>query len=533
MGPRSLSSEMLSFGLAADCRSLLCRLTSCNLSPTVTAGQESGGMPGMFRTPVALPKEKEHVGKDSLCRSPRKGLHMKLRSFRLTLLPAILLFLTSCQTAQQDPAARVTVIEGATVIGGASDAPIEDAILVIEGDTIRSVGRRGAFEVPENATRINAAGKTIMPGLFNLHGHIGMAEGMVRGWENNNRERILRDAKIYLYYGVMHALSLGIDRDPMVAVRADQRAGRVGGARLYSAGTGFAAKDGWRPEGVAGINRPTTPEEAREMVQREAAKPADAIKIWVDDRLGELPKISMELCGAIIDEAHKHNLKVFVHMFYLEDAKELMRMGVDVIAHTVRDAEIDEEYIQLAREAGITQLATLVGHSSAIAYVQGADFLDDPGLPLLFPASVLETVGSKEYQQRVAENLSERSGFRANETAVKNTAKVAAAGIPIALGTDSSGSGRFQGLWEHREMELLVKTGLTPMQAIRAGTINAARVLGVDNRYGTIEPGKVADFIVINANPLDDITNSRKIDAVWMNGKLVNRAALADDVASQ
>ncbi|MCZ6489856.1 MAG: amidohydrolase family protein [Acidobacteria bacterium] len=460
---------------------------------------------------------------------------MKLRSFRLALLPAIFLFLAACQTTQQpDPASRITVIEGATVIDGVSDAPIEDAILVIEGDTIRNVGRRGTIEVPENAARINATGKTIMPGLFNLHGHIGMAEGMVRGWENNNPERILRDANIYLYYGVMHALSLGIDHDPMIAAQADQRAGRAGGARLYSAGTGFAAKDGWRPEGVAGINRPTTPEEAREMVQREAAKPADAIKIWVDDRLGELPKISMELCEAIIDEAHKHGLKVFVHIFYLEDAKELMRLGVDVIAHSVRDAEIDEEYIQLAREAGITQLATLVGHSANIVYVQGADFLDDPGLPLLFPASVLETVGSKEYQQRLAENLSERSGYRTSETAVKNTEKVVAAGIPIAVGTDSSGSGRFQGLWEHREMELLVKTGLTPMQAIRAATINAARVLGVDDRYGTIEPGKVADLIVLNADPLADITNSRKIDSLWMDGELVDRAALtSSDVASQ
>ena len=104
---------------------------------------------------------------------------MKLRSFRLALLPAIFLFLAACQTTQQpDPASRITVIEGATVIDGVSDAPIEDAILVIEGDTIRNVGRRGTIEVPENAARINATGKTIMPGLFNLHGHIGMASGV-------------------------------------------------------------------------------------------------------------------------------------------------------------------------------------------------------------------------------------------------------------------------------------------------------------------------------------------------------------------
>ena len=266
---------------------------------------------------------------------------------------------------------------------------------------------------------------------------------------------------------------------------------------------------------------------SRALVQQEAAKPVDVIKIWVDDRLGELPKITPELYGAIIDEAHKHDLKVLAHIYYLEDAKELIRRGLDALAHSVRDQEVDEEFLRLAKEAGITQITTLVGHSANVAYAEGPTFLDDPGLPLLFPASVLETVGSKEYQEMVAKNLGERSGRRAVETTMKNTARVSAAGIPIALGTDSSGAGRFQGLSEHREMELLVNAGLTPMQAIRAATINAAKFLGVEDRYGTLEPGKVADFILLDANPLDDITNSRKIEAVWMNGEPVNRAALA------
>ena len=172
---------------------------------------------------------------------------MKLRSCHLPLLAALLLLFVSCQPVQQpESSSTITVIEGATVIDGVADTPIEDAILVIEGDTIRNVGRRGTFQLPENATIINAAGKTIMPAMFNLHGHIGTAEGMIWGWDNYNREGILRDANIYLYYGVTHALSLGIDRDPMIGVQADQRAGRVGGARLYSAGAGFAAVDGNR-----------------------------------------------------------------------------------------------------------------------------------------------------------------------------------------------------------------------------------------------------------------------------------------------
>ena len=140
----------------------------------------------------------------------------------------------------------------------------------------------------------------------------------------------------------------------------------------------------------------------------------------------------------------------------------------------------------------------------------------------------METVGSKEYQERLANSPDIGRWRREYEIAANNAAKVAAAGIPIAVGTDSGGPGRFQGLWEHREMELLVKAGLTPIEAIQAATVNGAKFLGVEDRYGTLAPGKVADFIVLNANPLSDITNSRKIDAVWMNGKPVDRAALAE-----
>ncbi len=441
---------------------------------------------------------------------------------------ATLFLLVSCQSAQQpELSSEITVVAGATVIDGVSDAPIEDAIIVIEGDTIQNIGKRGSFELPANARTVNVTGKTIIPGIFNLHGHVGMTEGMERTTELYTRERVQRDANAYLYYGITHALSLGIDREPIVAFMADQRAGKAGGARLYSAGLGFAAKDGWQPAGVVDINRPTTPEEGRALVQKELAKSPDVLKIWVDDARGELPKLAPEIYGAIIEEAHLHNLKVFAHMFYLEDAKELMRRGVDGLAHSVRDQEVDEEYLRLAKEKGITQLATLTGHSANVVYAEGATFLDEPGLQLLFPSSLLETLGSQEYQERLANNPNSASRRQVFETAIRNTGKVAAAGIPIAVGTDSGGVGRFQGLWEHREMELLVKAGLTPMQAIQAATVNGARFLGVDDKYGTIAAGKVADFIVLDADPLSDITNSRKIDAVWMNGKPVNRSQLA------
>ena len=245
----------------------------------------------------------------------------------------------------------------------------------------------------------------------------------------------------------------------------------------------------------------------------------------MDDNLDQLPKLSPELYGAVIEEAHRHGIKVLAHLYELDDAKELMRRGLDAMAHNVRDQEVDEEYLTLARENGVTLISVLVGTRSSVLYAEQRDFLDDPALPLLFPSSVLDVITSAEYQQRAASDI-ERSR-RQFAVASRNTALSAAAGIPVAVGTDSQGAGRLQGLWEHIEMELLVEAGLTPMEAIRAATLNAAAFLGIDDRFGTLEPGKTADFIVLNSDPLADITHSRDIDAVWMNGQPVDRPALA------
>jgi len=165
--------------------------------------------------------------------------------------------------------------------------------------------------------------------------------------------------------------------------------------------------------------------------------------------------------------------------------------------------------------------------AGTVTYADGnPPFLSDPGLPVLFPASLLQTFGGKEYQEQTAKSPTLAGTRKELETALKNTAKIAAAGIPVALGTDSGSPGRFPGLWEHFEMELLVRAGLTPMQAIQAATINGARILRLDTQYGSLEAGKVADLVILNADPLADITNSRRIDSVWMNGKQVDRSML-------
>lgn len=426
--------------------------------------------------------------------------------------------------AAQSAAPPVTVVEGATVIDGVSDAPIQNAVLVIDGDTIRSIGKRGMIAAPPKATKINLAGKTIIPGIVSLHGHVGRTEGLEGNEEYFNRERIERDAKAYLYYGVTHMLSLGHDREAMTGFLADQRAGKITGARLYTAGLGFGAKGGWPANPY--VHRPTTPEEAHAMARQELAKHPNVIKIWVDDRLKTQPAFPSQIYGPIIEEARQQNVKVAAHVFYLDDAKELMRRGVAALAHSVQDREVDAEFLTLAKRNGVTQITTLAGIEKNADYADGARFLDDPGLRLLFPASVLETLASPAYHKKLAESPDLPKIRQESDVAARNAKQIASAGIPIALGTDSGLPGNFPGLWEHREMELLVRAGLTPMEVIRAATVNGAKFLGIEKRYGTIAAGKAADFIVLDADPLSNIINTRKISAVWMNGNPVDRASL-------
>ncbi len=266
------------------------------------------------------------------------------------------------------------------------------------------------------------------------------------------------------------------------------------------------------------------------MVRQELAKGPGFLKIWVDDRLGQSPPFPPEIYGSILEEARQQGVGVAAHAYYLADGKELMRRGVAALAHSIQDQEVDEEFLQLARQNNVVQILTLAGIRRIVDYVEEPGFLADPGLILLFPGTTLETLASKEYRDALARDFDLDLLRRQSEVAARNAKKIADAGIPIAVGTDSGLVGRFPGFWEHREMELLVEAGLTPMQALQAATVIGARFLGVDQDYGSIEPGKVADLLVLTGNPLSDITRSRQIEAVWMNGEPVDRSALATGV---
>lgn len=378
---------------------------------------------------------------------------------------------------------------------------MENAVILVRDGRIEAVGSK--VEVPAGAERIDLKGKTVIPGLINSHGHVGQTRGLDTRPEVHTDENVLGQLGLYARYGVTAVFSLGGDGGAGFRAREAQKTGTLDRARLYLAGTVVTAM---------------TPDEARAQVRQVARLKPDFIKLRVDDNLGTTPKMPPAAFQELIDEAHRERLRVAAHLFYLEDAKALVRAGVELLAHSVRDRDVDAELISLMKERNLCLCPTLTREVSAFAYESTPDFLSDPYLRKEADPAVLEALSSPERQKTVRNAAAYR---RALELASANLKKLSDAGVPIAFGTDSGPAGRFQGYFEHLEMELMARAGLSPMKILVAATSGAARCLGVSDSLGSIAPGKWADIVVLDKDPLADIKNARAIDSVWIAGHRV------------
>jgi imidazolonepropionase-like amidohydrolase len=421
------------------------------------------------------------------------------------------LILAAAAAAQQSDA---VLFEGARLIVGDGSAPIENSAFLVENNKFSRVGKKGELRLPAGAVRVDLTGKTVMPALIDTHTHLGweIVKTGQMGADTYTRANLTEHLERYAYYGIAATQSMGIDPGEIAyQVRADPG---PNAALFHIAGRGIAMPNAgpgrafWKPVAY-GVS---TEAEARKAVQELAVKKVDLVKIWVDDRNGTVPKLTPPLYRAIIDEAHQHNLRVAAHIFYLADAKELLRSGIDIFAHLVRDRDMDDEVIGLFKQhPNVYSMTTLPERETTEEDIRFA--------AETVPASQIQKMRAALAKRTPEEIHKAHEAFGIQS---RNLMKLRAAGVKIAMGTDSSET---IGWAAHQELTDMVAAGMPASQVITAATKTAAELMKLD-QLGTVAAGKTADFLVLDANPLDNINNTRRIARVYLNGKELDRATM-------
>ena len=425
------------------------------------------------------------------------------------VLPLCWLALSFAATA----AAQTTALVGARVIDGRGGV-IERGTIVIREGKIIAVGPAASTTVPTDAERLDVSGATIMPGLVNAHGHLTSAVGMRNDPGGGSRENQLRQLQAYAQYGVTTVFSLGDESEAAFQLRREQDKGTVEGARLFLAGPV--------------INSPTA-DAARAMTDKVAAMKPDLIKIRIDDNLGSSRKMPEEAWRATIERAKELRLPVATHIFYLADAKAALLAGSGLIAHSVRDMPVDAEFASALKARHACYSPTLMREVSTFVYGSTPPWARDPFFLQGAGAAAGDEISDTARQATIQASAAYKQGLRykeALEVAKRNLKTLSDAGVRIAMGTDTGPAGRWQGFFEHLELEMMVESGMTPMQVLVAATSAAAECHGKGDQLGSIRPGASADLLVLAANPLDNIRNTRQITRIWIAGRRQNFASM-------
>jgi len=424
-------------------------------------------------------------------------------------------------SAAQQNRSGATLFIGARLITDGDRPPIEDSAFLVEGDKITKVGKRSDVQAPAGAARVDLTGKTVIPAIVNAHGHLGFIRDTSFDKGNYTHDNIINQLKQYAYYGVGAVMTAGTDAGDVTYDLRDHPA--PGAALVRTAGRGFARPNA-STGGVAMRDAPygvDTETEARKDVQEIAAKKPDLIKIWVDDRNGTVPKLTPALYRAIIDEARKHNIRVMAHEFYLADARDLVEAGAAGFLHSVRDAEMDDALVARMKEKNVYITPNLaIGGRNAAS--QNPPFYDDSLLAEVYSPAAIAAVrpGAGRGNAAAAPDAQTSYDFQC-----RSLAKLKKAGVTIALGDDSGIQNSFPGYAALQQMERMHECGMTEQQVLVAATRTSAQVLRITD-MGSIAPGNQASFVVLDANPLDNLANARKISRVYLRGQEIDRPAL-------
>ncbi|OAJ67828.1 amidohydrolase family protein [Gluconobacter cerinus] len=451
---------------------------------------------------------------------------MTLRSAFAGLLLAAPATLMAC-TAQAEPVA----FDHARLIDGTGDPVHENVTVVINDGRIVSIGD----PAPSDAEHVDLSGKTLLPALISDHSHVGIIKGTSGSNENYTRANILAALKQYSDYGVLTVTALGLNRSPLFDdLRREQHAGKNPGADLFGVDQGIGAPNGAPPSamvkglGPDQVYRPTTPQEARQDVDRMIAEHTDLVKLWVDDfRNGvpngkTLPKMSPDIYRAVIDEAHQHNTRVAVHIHDLDIAKAVVDAGANILAHGVRDQPVDQALIDAAKAHGVWYIATLGLDEANYLFAEHPELLNVPFVAAAIDPALMAQLSDADWRKQTLSKPLVAASHTALAINQKNLLTLYRAGVKVGFGTDSGAAPtRLPGFAEHRELALTVEAGLTPLEAIHLATGNAAELLELEDR-GVLKTGKRADLLIVRGAPDQSIADIDQVDQVWQRGILVS-----------